>query len=194
MNSAAPVAYDTISRVNHWIVALAMIGMLGVGLYLGNLEPPKETKEFLLPIHKSVGVLVLLYGVWRVFWRLSQGFPGPAANLPAWQERIAKITHYGLLFCIIFMPFSGLMGSLFDGRAVHVFSLFTIPPIAEIKLFKSAAYALHRYVSYLLVAMVVLHIAAALKHHFIDKDMTLVRMLRGMPANRSADAGRPVRS
>ncbi len=185
MNNTSPVTYDHISRANHWIVALAMIGMLGVGLYLGNLEPAKETKDFLLPIHKSVGVLVLLYGVWRVVWRLYQGFPSPAANLPVWQERISRITHYGLLFCIIIMPLSGLMGSLFADRAVDVFNLFTIPPITEIKFLKSVSYALHRYVSYLLVAMVLLHVGAALKHHFIDKDTTLVRMLRGMPANKA---------
>ena len=181
MNSASPTTYDQMSRINHWIVALAMIGMLGLGLYLANLVSDKETKGYLLSIHKSVGVLVLLYGTWRVVWRLRQGFPSPVASFPAWQERVSKLSHYGLLLCIVFMPFSGLMASLFADRAVDVFGLFTIPAIGDVKLIKSGFFTLHRLAGYGMVALIALHVAAALKHHFVDRDRTLVRMLRATP-------------
>lgn len=181
MNDASPVAYDVVSRINHWIMALAMIGMLSVGLFVANVEIPKETRGFLIGIHKAAGVLVLLYGAWRVAWRLGQGFPRPASVVPAWQARAAKLSHYGLLAGILLMPLTGLVGSLFRDRSVNFFNLFTIPPFGEIKILAAIGSNLHWIVGYLLVAMVVLHIAAALKHHFVDRDTTLARMVRSTP-------------
>ena len=181
MNTASPVAYDTTSRLNHWIIAIAMIVMLVAGLIIANAGLPRETRGFMLGIHKATGVLVLLYGFWRVAWRLRQGFPAPASAMPAWQERAAKLSHYGLLAGILAMPLTGLIGSLFRDRSVNVFNVFTIPPIGDIKVIAAIGSNLHWLIGYLLVAMVALHIAAALKHHFVDGDTTLARMMRSTP-------------
>lgn len=87
-------SYGITSRINHWVSAIAMIGMLGLGLYLefGGLE--REAKGPLMGIHKAVGVLVLHFGVWRVTWRVLKGFPKPASRMPAWQETASKIAHW----------------------------------------------------------------------------------------------------
>lgn len=178
MNSAKILAYDAISRVNHWIIALAMIGMLAAGLIIGNVELSKEIRGPLIGLHKTIGVVVLLYGAWRIFWRLYQGFPEPVAALPAWQERAARMAHYGLLLGILMMPISGLIGSLFSGRHVNLFGVFTLPAIGDIKVVAAIGSNLHWIIGYLLIVLVILHIAAALKHHFVDGDATLTRMLR----------------
>ncbi len=177
--------YDAVSRVNHWIVAAAMIGMLGLGLYLeyGGLE--RDAKSPLLNLHKATGVLVLLYGVWRVGWRLVRGFPTPASAMPAWQESAAKTAHWILLMGILAMPVSGLLRSLYRGRAVDVFGVFTIPAPEKIEWISTVGAAVHTYLGYVLVAVVLAHVGAALKHHLIDRDSTLVRMLSGSTARRS---------
>lgn len=171
--------YGTTSRVNHWIIAIAMIGMLGLGLFLefGGLE--REAKGPLRDIHKSVGVLVLAFGLWRVTWRLLKGFPGAASSMPAWQETASKLAHWVLLAGIVLMPLSGLLGSLFSGRDVSVFGFFTIPGQAKIEWLQAIGHGVHSWFGKAMAAVVVIHIVAALKHHFVDKDATLMRMLRG---------------
>lgn len=82
--------YGTTSRINHWIIAIAMIGMPGLGLYLEFGGLGREAKGPLRNIHKAVGVLVLLFGAWRVAWRLLKGFPAAASSVPAWQEMASR--------------------------------------------------------------------------------------------------------
>lgn len=172
-------SYGITSRINHWVIAIAMIGMLGLGLYLefGGLE--REAKGPLMGIHKAVGVLVLIFGTWRVTWRLLHGFPEPASTLPSWQESASKVAHWVLLVGIILMPVSGLLSSLYGGRDVSVFGLFTLPAQEKIDWLKSLGGGVHSWFGKALAAVVVIHAAAALKHHFIDKDNTLSRMLTG---------------
>ncbi len=174
-----PTSYDAISRVNHWIIAIVMIIMLAVGLYLefGGLE--REAKRPLLDIHKSVGVLVLAFGLWRVFWRIGQGFPGAASTMPGWQHSASTIAHWLLLLGIVIMPLSGVVGSLFRGRSIDVFGWFTIPGLTEVPLLAQLGSAAHGLVGKALAVIVIIHIAAALKHHLIDRDPTLSRMVRG---------------
>lgn len=173
--------YDFVSRLNHWIVAIAMIGMLLFGLYLayGGLE--REARGPLIGIHRSIGVLVLIYGTWRVIWRVVQGFPDPVAQMPRWQHRLSKGAHWGLLAGILIMPLSGIGFTIFRGRDVDVFGMFSIPGVAEVPWIVSLCSALHHYVGLGLCAIVVLHIAAAFKHHLVDGDATLTRMISGRP-------------
>lgn len=167
------------SRINHWVIAFAIIGMVAVGLYLefGNLE--RADKRFLMGIHKSTGVLVLIYGFWRVAWRLLKGFPDTVAKMPNWQKTASKISHYLLLACILLMPISGVAWSIFSGYGVDVFGWFTIPAQEKIEWVGTVASNFHRYAGRTLAALILLHIAAALKHHFYDKDKTLTRMMKG---------------
>ena len=171
--------YSTISRINHWVIAIAMIGMLGVGLYLefGGLE--REAAAGLRNIHKAAGVLVLVFGAWRVTWRLIKGFPAPASTMPAWQEKASHLAHWVLLAGIILMPVSGLLGSLFSGRDVAVFGLFTIPAQTKIEWLQAIGHGVHSWFGKAMAVVVLVHVAAALKHHWIDKDATLLRMVGG---------------
>ncbi len=179
MRHTTITAYDFISRFNHWIIALAVIGMLAFGTYLADFVPRGPEKGALINIHKAIGVLVLVFGLWRVGWRLAQGFPEPAGPAPNWQHLIAKLTHWMLILGIIVMPVSGMMMSLFGGHDISVFGLFVIPGQEENRALSSAAGGIHAIFSKVLIAFIVLHILGALKHHLIDKDATLVRMTSG---------------
>ncbi|WP_415404455.1 cytochrome b [Tateyamaria sp. SN3-11] len=174
-----PTTYGLISRANHWAIALAMIGMLCFGLFLeyGGLE--REARRPLVGIHRSIGVIVLIFGTWRVVWRLVEGFPADASAMPRWHQRVSRLVHWSLLAGILIMPLSGITSSVFRGRPVDVFGWFTIPAQSEIPWLATAGGAMHSYVGIGLSAVVVLHVLAALKHHLHDRDATLTRMLIG---------------
>lgn len=194
MRPEVPATYDTVSRVNHWVIAIAMIGVLGLGLYLefGGLE--REEKGWWRDLHKATGVLVLIYGTWRVGWRLRQGFPDPVGAMPAWQEKVVAFSHWFLLTAILLMPISGVLRTLFGDHSLAFFGLFTIPALGDFAWVSGPASFVHAYMGYALVAVVLLHVAGALKHHLVDRDGTLLRMLNGRGlASRSDRAAVPVR-
>ncbi|WP_306262423.1 cytochrome b [Pararhizobium sp. IMCC21322] len=176
----SPSGYDLMSRINHWLIAIAILGMLALGLFLEFGGLAREDKRWLIDIHKSVGVLVLIYGVWRVLWRIIQGFPeSDESTMPQWQEIASKIAHWALLAGILIMPISGVVASIFNGRSIAVFNWFSIPAQTEIAWLSGAAGYTHKYTGFTLALIVALHIAAALKHHFVDRDSVLIRMVQG---------------
>lgn len=174
--------YDRLSRFNHWVIAAAVIGMLCFGFYLEYGGLPREAKGSLIGIHKAIGVLVLLYGLWRVAWRLAQGFPADIPGMPKWQAWAARAVHWALLVLVVLMPLSGLVASIYGGRAVDVFGWFTIPARPEIAWLSGLGGAVHGWTAIALSLLIAIHVAAALRHHFIDHDGTLLRMVSGRHA------------
>ncbi|CUH53512.1 cytochrome b [Shimia marina] len=166
--------YDRVSRWNHWIVAILMIGALAFGFYVFRVVPRGPGKGELIGFHKALGLLILMLGVWRVGWRLRQGFIEPLHR--GWQHVMAGLAHWVLLAGIVVLPLSGVLGSLFGGRGIGFFGLFTVPAGPEIDWVSDAAYAVHEITALAMVAAVALHIAGALKHQFLDRDGTLARM------------------
>jgi cytochrome b561 len=174
--------YGAVSRANHWIVSIAFLGMLAVGFYLeyGGLE--REARGPIMALHKATGTVLLLVVAWRVVWRLRQGFPAPASDMPAWQLQLSKAVHWGLLAAVVLMPVSGFVMSTFGGRGIDVYGLFRIPAVADSDAISGAASAAHEYAAWAMVGLLALHIAGALKHQFVDRDVTLARMISGRKA------------
>lgn len=173
-----PDSYGVLSRVNHWVIATAMIGMLASGLVMAYGPFAREVTGAILGWHKAVGVLVLGFGLWRVGWRVAQGFPADAAPMPRWQSALSKAAHWGLLATVVVMPLSGMVGSLFGGHSIDVFGLI-IPSFSEIEWLSGLGHAVHGYAAWALLGLLVLHVGAALKHHLLDCDPTLRRMIGG---------------
>ncbi len=124
-------------------------------------------------VHKSVGVLVLILGGLRVAWRLWQGALPEAGHAQSWQA-----VYYVLLAGIVVMPFYGLIGSYFGGRATCVFGLFGLLAGSKSEWLGNLAYGFHGAGAMVLIAAILLHVAGALKHHFLDRNATLLRMGR----------------
>ncbi|MCB1521439.1 MAG: cytochrome b [Hyphomicrobiaceae bacterium] len=169
----------------HWVLAVAMIGMLAFGLILEDMARG-ETKSWLIWWHKSLGVAILVLAIGRLIWRLGEGMPRPLSAMPAWQARVAKATHVVLLLGTLAMPISGMMMTFGSGRAIDVFGLFTVGPFGKMELIDEIGEIVHGLGGKLLIAAIVLHILGALKHQFIDRDGTLARMAgrRVAPATR----------
>lgn len=172
-----PTTYDPVSRYAHWGIAVAMIGMIAMGIYIFKVMPPGADKGALIGLHKSVGVLVLLIGGWRVTRRLKLGFLPTASPAPKWQDLTARMVHWVLLAGIVVMPLSGLLGSFFGGRATPIFGVTVLPAGPKIEMLNSLAFAIHGLFVPLTIAALALHILGALKHHLIDRDATLLRMI-----------------
>jgi cytochrome b561 len=167
--------FGLVAILLHWLIAILIISLLAVGLYMADL-PIGMQKLKLYGLHKAFGILVLALVILRVIWRITN--PTPILNLP-WYERIAaRFAHLALYILMLAMPLSGWLMSSAAGLAPSFFGLFTLPtlvaPNAELReLFG----AVHQWLAYGLIAMIIVHTLAALKHHFIDKDDILRRMV-----------------
>lgn len=178
-----PNAYGPVSRLNHWLTAAGFLAALTLGLVIGYGGLARETVGALMDWHKLFGVIVLGYGLWRVGWRIAQGFPAPAAPMPRWQAAISKTVHVGLLAAILAMPLSGVLMTLAGGRALDLWGVTLLPSLGEIGWLDVVAGTLHDVLPPLILVLLVLHIGATLMHHFVDRDATLVRMTSGRQGN-----------
>lgn len=162
----------------HWGVGAGVLGLIVFGFWLRTV-PGGPDKTALVQIHKSVGVLVFAAALARVAWRLREGFPAPAGPHVPWERRGAIALHVFLIVATLLMPLSGILRSLAYARPVSVFGLPVIPKLFEAKheTLYAVASNLHDGLALLLSAALALHVAAALKHHWIDRDATLVRIL-----------------
>ena len=172
-------SYGPVSRINHWVIAVLFIGALALGLTMEFAPLERESKMALMDPHKALGVAVFVFGLWRVGWRLARGFPAPAGDDPRWQHAAAVTVHYLLLAAIIAMPASGIVMSLAGGRALDIADVTLVPALGKVEWLSAAAHTMHGVAGKLAAIIVALHFAAALKHHFIDRDATLVRMVNG---------------
>lgn len=164
----------------HWLIGLAIIGNLIGGLYVDDL-PRGEAKSALIGFHKSIGMLILLFALWRLGWRASQGLLAPVGTMPAWQNVLHKMTLAALLLGTVALPLSGIYYSVSSGYPIAVFGIPVIPKIlsgADVtKAGADFAFQIHSTLAFVLIGVITLHVAGALKHHVIDRDGTLRRML-----------------
>lgn len=171
-------SYGLVAKSFHWVIALLVIGLLALGLYMSAQEPPTPQVFKLYALHKSLGITVLALAVLRVLWRLYNAHPLPLPNHKAWEKALAKAVHALLYLSLFLMPLSGWVMSSAKGFSVSVFNLFTLPDfVSRSDSLADAAKEVHEIAAYTLIAIVVLHAAGAIKHHVIDKDSTLRRML-----------------
>lgn len=169
--------------VLHWLVAIAVAGMLVYGFWIQTLPSGAPRTPF-VQIHKSIGVLVLFAAAARAAWRFREGFPPAIAAHPAWERRIARWLHVFLIAATILMPITGIGRSLAYARPVEIFGWPFIPKLFDVKQepLYSAFATSHDILAFLLAAAITLHLGASLKHHFFDRDRTLLRILgRGVP-------------
>lgn len=176
--STAPQRYGGVAIALHWLLALAIVGAFGVGLYMSDL-PLSPTRLKLYNWHKWAGVTILALSALRLLWRLGHRPPAELPG-PAWQLRAAHATH-GLFYVLFFaVPLAGWAYSSAAGFPIVWFGVLPLPDfVAPDKALAETLKGLHELLAWALAGLVLLHVAAALKHHFIDRDGLLARMLPG---------------
>ena len=171
-------AYGIIAIALHWLVAAVALGLFGLGLWMVDLTYYDAWYRTAPTLHKSVGVLLFLVMALRLLWRLLNPRPAPEPGLSR-LERLASGVVHGILYLLLFVVMvSGYLISTADGRSVEVLGLFQVPAtLTGIPNQADLAGDIHLALAISVVVLVAIHALAALKHHFIDRDRTLLRML-----------------
>ncbi len=169
--------YGLVAILFHWLSAIVIFGLFGLGYWMVDLNYYSEWYRTAPHIHKSLGLLLLLGTLIRLAWKLANPVPKPIGNNK--YEKLAAHTAHLVLYMLLFVILiSGYLISTADGRAIEVFTWFSVPSVGE--LFddqEDLAGVIHEYSAYVIIALALLHAFAALKHHFISRDNTLIRML-----------------
>ncbi len=182
----SPTRYGVISLLLHWVTAIVVYAMFGLGLWMVTLSYYDGWYHQAPELHKSIGILLMMGLVIRIIWRHVSPVPPPLQSQTLLTRLAAASAHialYGILFAILI---SGYLISTADGKPISVFGLFDVPALlADAGTQADLAGSLHLWLAWSLVVLSVLHGLAAIKHHVIDKDATLTRML----GKASSDSG-----
>ena len=171
-----------LARGFHWVLGITIIGMIAYGWWMNHF-PERPDRFFYRSIHADIGYLVLLLMVLRLIWRAVNPAPALSADTPRWQRIAAQISHWALYAVTILVAMLGWAHS--GARTPNYsdwFGLFHVPQITSPD--KAAANAYeerHIFFAYVLLALIVIHFAAAIWHHFVQRDRVTARMINGEP-------------
>lgn len=171
--------YGLVARVLHWWMAAIIVGLIGLGLYMTSL-PDGDPKWELYDLHKSLGSLIFILALIRLAWRHISS-PPPLPNDMKHFDKLAAHAGHMLLYVAMFaLPVTGYLDSSLGGYHLSLFGLFDVPMLfGENKGQFDVVVTMHRWIGYGLILLVAAHFSAVLKHHLLDHDRVLMRMLRG---------------
>lgn len=174
----SPSRYGLVSLFLHWGSALVVFGLFGLDLWMRELDYYDTWYHRAPEIHKSIGILLAIALIVRIAWRFLSPPPPAPANHGVLTRKASKLGHlalYGLLIAVIV---AGYLISTAEGKPISVFGWFDVPAtLSGLPEQADTAGAIHLYLAWALVVFAGLHALAALKHHFLDRDATLTRML-----------------
>lgn len=168
--------YGLVSIVLHWLVALTVTGLFVLGLWMVDLGYYHPWYQRAPDIHKSVGVLLFAIMLARLVWRYTNPRPETFGSIA--ERKVAAWVHRIMYALMYLLMLSGYLISTADGRGIKVFDLFAVPAsLSGGQIQADVAGKVHEWLAYALIALATLHALAALKHHLVDRDETLTRML-----------------
>lgn len=180
-------SYGIISIGLHWLLAIALLGMFAVGTWMVDLGYYSEWYHRAPELHKTTGIVIFALMLLRLLWRWSN--PKPIAlGKVVWQNRAAEVVHQLFYLLVILIAVSGYLISTAEGQGIDVFGLFTVPALDwGFELQADRAGDIHAALAWALIILAALHITAAFKHHFINHDNTLKRMLKPLKGDDHAN-------
>lgn len=171
--------YTSIAILLHWLCALLIFVVFPLGLYMHDL-PLSPDKLRLYSYHKWIGVLIFVLLVPRILWRVLHTPPALPDTISRLQKGFSGAIHGLLYLLMLIIPVSGWLMSSAKGFQTVWFGILPLPDLlAKDKALGHLLEGVHQSLNYVLLALILLHVAAALKHHYIDRDQVLVRMLPG---------------
>jgi cytochrome b561 len=173
----AAARYHPLAKTLHWITALLVLGLIGVGLWMVGL-PISLTKLLAYAWHKWIGLVVLALTIARLAWRWYAPPPPLPSTVEAWHRRLSPISHSLLLVLLLAMPVSGWLMSSAGGVTVYWFGYLQLPDlVARDQLTFEMLRTLHHKLAWVLIAVLVVHVAAVVHHDVVRRDGILRRML-----------------
>jgi cytochrome b561 len=172
--------YSPAARAFHWLTAALVLTMVPIGITMANLELGPAVEDPMYHLHRSIGALVLTITVARLIYRLRNPAPPLPAEIPELQQFAARATHWALYVLLIVQPILGWIATSAYRAPILFFWLFDLPPIwREDRPFSEAIFSVHKSLGIFIAVLILVHIAAALHHHFIRRDRVLERMVSG---------------
>ena len=179
MNISTRSSYSRVAIVLHWMIGVLMILNILGGFFHESFG--KAAVPIIMSLHKATGILVLALTVTRLIWRLTHRPPPLAATVRGWEKGLAHATHWSFYILMFALPMTGWLMSSAGGRkySISFYGLFDVPflPVAQDKAAANVFAERHEVLGFIIVGLIILHVAAALKHHLFDKDNTVIRML-----------------
>ena len=198
MDESTTLRYTRTAVFLHWLIGLGILCMFVLGWYMTDLpkEGPKATtfdlfnlgiyswqsaepitpRNLYFNLHKSIGITLLALIILRIIWRLRHEPPSLLASLKVWEKKLANLGHRLLYLLMIAVPLSGLIMAISGKYGVKWFGIPVVPAV-ENKAVRETFVDVHEIIGIILLIVIVVHVLGALKHHFIDKDDSLKRML-----------------
>lgn len=170
-------SYHKFSKILHWVIAVIVLAMLSLSFFLGDV--PDSLKPSAYTIHKSLGLTVLFLMLIRIFWIFYIGRPSLPSNTPNWEYLLSRVVQYSFYIFLIIMPLAGWIMATASNRSPVYFGIQVLPcpwitPDPSLAKFMNLT---HKTCAWILLGLVFLHISGALKHHFLNKDDVLKKML-----------------
>ena len=159
----------------HWLIGLAVIANICLAMLTEGL--PRETQRAAMDVHKALGITILALTILRILWRLGHKPPPMPASTPAWQKLLSRIVHFLFYALLILLPLSGWVWMSAADRPIDFFGLATIPTIvAPNEGLADVMHDRHEVLGLAMLGLAVVHILAALKHQFFDRNGLIGRM------------------
>jgi len=169
--------YPATSKLLHWLIAVCVLTTAPVAIVMIRVGKG-PTQDMLYNFHKSLGVLILVLMILRLINRLAVGALAAAPDIEPWQKALSSFVHTSLYVLLLAMPVVGYIANSAYGAATPFFGWFDLPPIiGKNEALSTQLFTIHRWVGWLVIALVLMHIGGALYHQFIRRDTVLKRML-----------------
>jgi cytochrome b561 len=173
--------WGLVTRLLHWGIAIAVLGMIGAGLWAASIKVTTGADELeyysIIDVHKSFGVLVIALAAFRVVWRIAEATPALPDGMPVLEKLAARTAQLLLYAALFFMPVTGFLWASAYGEPVRVFGL-RLPGIVHVRDGDATlAHHVHILAAFFLIAVIGAHVAGALKNHVIDRNDVLTNML-----------------
>jgi cytochrome b561 len=186
--------YTSVAIALHWLLAIAMLGMVFFGLWMEGLreqlnDPERASLELFQQVqaafnwHKTVGIAILVLSLFRLFWRLTHKVPPLPDKMKGWEKAAARTTHVLFYALMIGLPIGGYVAASSFGDTFPILAFnnpdLALPklPVPQTEEFQQMTGQAHGLGGRVVLLLTLLHVGAALKHHFLDRDDTLARML-----------------
>jgi cytochrome b561 len=178
-------SYTRTAIVLHWLIAIGVFAQLSLGLWMiGIPKSPPGLRAYWFNVHKSIGITLGVLILVRVLWRLAHRAPPLPTTLPAWQRIAARANHMALYGCMVIMPLAGFLGSSFTGYPIKYFG-HTLPHWGwESQVLKEFCSIVHLTTAIVLMVLIAIHVAAALKHLLARREPVFQRMWAWPPRER----------
>ena len=175
--AARDARYGRVASALHWLIGIALLGQITFGFLLDEIAPRNTPpRAGVINLHKSFGITLAVLIALRIGWRLTHRAPAPLAALPAWQQRASTLGHRALYACMVVMPLSGYTASNFSKYGVKFFGFALAPWGVDNPAIYKVFNLIHIGTAYVFTALIVGHIAMALKHAWIDRNGVMARV------------------